>query len=176
MRRDAFLGDPMHLGGTDLYFERLATRNYRCVERLISVRSWQRDEILNTAGDRAPGVMNHAQGGITVLHTVCDDPKRQEVVHFVDRDTLFSKFQEDRIEPLYTGFNLAGNAVFLHLGVHHSSDFVEKDFMGLSLSLDDFFQLLVTLRFEIAECQILEFASDFPHSEPVSQRGIDLQR
>src|SRR5262249_37641620 len=89
VRRDALLGDAVHLLGPDLDFEGLALRtDYRGVERLIQVRPGNRDEVLDAAGNGAPAVVDDAEGGVAVLDRVGDDAERHQVIDLVDRDLL----------------------------------------------------------------------------------------
>ena len=86
----------------------------------------------------------------------------------------FSKLERDRVQPLDAGFDLAGNAVLLHLRFHDSRHFGKKRLVGLPLALDDFLQLLIALGVEVAEREILEFSADFAHAEPIRKRRIDV--
>ena len=88
MRGDSFFRDAVHFGGADLHFEGLAAGNHRSVQRLVAVRTRQRNEVLDAARDRPPRVVNDAQRGITVLDVVGDDAKRQKIVDLIDGDSL----------------------------------------------------------------------------------------
>src|SRR5215471_15394069 len=77
MRGDAFFGDLVHFVRPNLNLEvPSAGAHNRSVERLVHVRPRDSDEVLDPAGYRVPFVMDYAQGGITVLHRVGDDPDR----------------------------------------------------------------------------------------------------
>ncbi len=86
----------------------------------------------------------------------------------------FFEFQRDRVQPLDAGLDLAGNAVLLHLRFDDSRHFGKKRFVRLALSLDNVLQLLIALRIEIAEREILQFSADLAHTEPVGERRIDV--
>ena len=86
VRRDAFLGDAVHLLGADLHLEGLPVRtHHRGVQRLVEVGPRDGDEVLDAPGNRAPLVVDHAQRGVAVLHRVGDDAQRHQVVDLVER-------------------------------------------------------------------------------------------
>jgi hypothetical protein len=65
----------MHLRRADLHFKRLATGNDGSMERLIPIGSRERNEILDSAGDGPPGVVDDTQRRIAVPDIIGDDPK-----------------------------------------------------------------------------------------------------
>ena len=68
VRRDAFLGAPIHFLGANLHFERKPVlADHRRVQRLIAVGPRHRDEVLDAAGHRRPRLMDDAERGVAVL-------------------------------------------------------------------------------------------------------------
>ena len=57
---NAFFGEAVHFRCSDLHFEGLAAGNDGSMQRLVHVWPRHRDEVLNAAGHRSPGVVNHA--------------------------------------------------------------------------------------------------------------------
>src|SRR5262245_57815460 len=56
VRGDAMLGYSMHLLRADLEFDMLSLRtHHRCMQRLIEIRLWNCDVVLETARHRTPG-------------------------------------------------------------------------------------------------------------------------
>src|SRR5215470_15596949 len=89
MRRDTFLGNLMHLRSSNLHLEGLTAGYHGCVQGLIHVRPWHRDKIFDPSGYGAPRVVDDAEGGITVLDVICDDPQSEKIVDLVNMDALF---------------------------------------------------------------------------------------
>ena len=69
----AFFSDAMHVRGSNLYFERLPAGDHRSVQRLVHIRPWHRDKILDAARNRHPDVVNDTKSRITILDAVGDD-------------------------------------------------------------------------------------------------------
>src|SRR5262249_49537744 len=109
MRRDAFLGNLMHLSCSNLHFEGLTAGYYGSVQRLIHIRPGHRNKIFDPAGDRAPGVVDDAECGVTVLDVVSNNSKGEKIVDLVDRDALLPELQKDRIKPFDARLRKARN-------------------------------------------------------------------
>src|SRR5262249_62138133 len=163
MRRDAFLGNLMHLSCSNLHFEGLTAGYYGSVQRLIHIRPGHRNKIFDPAGDRAPGVVDDAECGVTVLDVVSNNSKGEKIVDLVDRDALLPELQKDRIKPFDARLRKARNVVLLHLVFYDFRDFSKKRFMPSAVLLDDILQLLICLWIEITEGQILKLSADFSH-------------
>ena len=118
--------------------------------------------------------MNHSQRGVAVFHVIGDDAYRQQIENLIGRDSLLLQFLMDGIEPLDSRFGEARNVVLLHFVFDDLGDLCQKRFMRPTLSIDDFFEFLVCLRIDVAECEILELATDFAHAEAVRQRRVDF--
>ena len=86
---DAFLAHLVHFFGANLDFEGLAGfGDHRGVQGLVEVGPRHGDEVLDTAGDGAPEVVDDAENGVAILHGVGDDAHGVEVVDLVDADAL----------------------------------------------------------------------------------------
>ena len=101
VRGDAFLGEPVHLLGADLHFEReAAIADHRGVQRLVAVGPRHRDEVLDAARHRRPRLVDDAERGVAVLHRRRDDAQRDEVVDLLEIDLLRLELQPDAVEAL----------------------------------------------------------------------------
>ena len=101
VRRDALLGDPVHLRGADLHLERQAAlADDRRVQRLVAVGPRHRDEVLDAPGHRRPRLMDDAQRGVAVLDRLRDDPQRDEVVDLIEVDLLALQLLVDAEQAL----------------------------------------------------------------------------
>ena len=102
VRGDALLGDRVHFLGSDLHFERDALgTDHRRVQRLIPVRAWHRDEILEPAGHWRPGLVDGAEGRVAVGDGCRDDAERDEVVDLFEGNPLTLDLLMDAVEPLH---------------------------------------------------------------------------
>ena len=107
VRGDAFLGLLVHLLGPDLHLERRALlADDRRVQRLVAVGPRHRDEVLDAARHRRPGVVDDAERGVAVLHRPGDDPQRDEVVDLLELDLLFLQLLPDAVEALDAAVDL----------------------------------------------------------------------
>src|ERR1035437_4579562 len=173
--RDAFLGDAMHLLGADLDLEGLPVRaDHAGVERLVEIGPRNGNEILNASGDGAPLIVDHTERRVAVLDRVGEDAQRHEIVDLVERDLLAAHFLEDGEGPLEAAIDTRGDAFAAQLAFHGLADFAEELLVGVALGFNGAEDLLVGIRLQVLEGQILEFAADLAHAETVRDRGIDL--
>ena len=126
MSGDALLGDAMHFLRANLHFERLARVNHGGVQRLIQIGPRHRDVVLESAGNRPPNLVDHAERGVAILHRVGDHAHGQQIVNLVESALLLLNFQVQRIEPLDARLHFGGNAVFDHLAADRLLHFVQK--------------------------------------------------
>jgi len=135
---DAFFRYAMHFLGADLHLERLAAVDHSGMERLIEIGPGDRDVVLETAGDGAPDVVDHAESGITVALGIGDDAHGEQIVDLSDPDFLADEFTVDGVQAFYPRFEFSGNAGFDQLGLDGSLDFLEELFVLGALSLISF--------------------------------------
>ncbi len=177
VRRDAFLGDAVHLFGADLNFEVLAFgADHRSVQRLIKIRPRDRNEILDPAGHRRPFVVDHAQRAVAVLHRVGDDADGEQIVDLVERDLLPFELLIDGVGALHAGFHARRNALAAKFGFDRAAHALEVFFVGGALGFDRLRNFRPGFGIEIPEGQIFQFAADLAHAEAVRDGRIDLQR
>ena len=176
VRGDALFGHPVHLHRADLHFERLATlADHRRVQRLIPVRSRHRDEILDAAGHRRPGLVNDAERPVTVLDAVGDQPERDEVVHLVELDLLPLQLLMDAPQALDAAVHLHDrNLRLAKLGLDGSLEILNQPFGSAAFQIDLDAKGFVRLRLEIFERQLLELVLDLAHAEAVCDRRVDV--
>ncbi|MNT98980.1 hypothetical protein D3C71_1796760 [compost metagenome] len=70
------------------------------MQRLIHIRLWHGDVILETSGHRLPQRVDNAQRGITILDVVNDNPYRQQIVDFIELLVLRRHFVVDAVNML----------------------------------------------------------------------------
>ena len=93
VRRNALLGDAVHLFGADLHLKLVAAgAHHRGVQRLVSVGARNGDEILDAPRHRTPQRVNQPEDRVARCHVLRDHADRQQVVHLVERDLVRSIF------------------------------------------------------------------------------------
>jgi hypothetical protein len=96
VRRDPFLGGPVHVGRPDLHFERhAALADHRGVQRLVAVRARHRDEVLDPARHRGPRLVDDAERPVAVLYRLRHDAQRDHVVDLIELDLLLLELLVD---------------------------------------------------------------------------------
>ncbi len=174
---DAEFGDAVHLLGPDLNLERLAVlADHGSVQRLVQIGPGNRYVVLDPARNRFPQVVEDAQDGVAVLDGVGDHPDGDEIEDLIDADLLAPHLVIDAIDPFDAAFQAGRNVVLGELGGDHGLGFFDKILADRAAGFDQGHRVLIGDRVEKAECEVLEFAADARHSEPVRQRRIDLQR
>src|SRR5688572_4506908 len=97
VRRDAVLGDAVHLVGADLDFDALPTGpDQRRVQRLIHIGLRQRDVVLETPRDRRPARVHRPERRVTFGRGLDADSERQDVEHLLELRALLLHLAEDR--------------------------------------------------------------------------------
>ena len=137
MRRDAFLGDAVHLLGADLNFEVFSFgADDGGVQGLVEIRARNRDEILDPARHGGPFVVNHAERAVAVLDGVGDDADGKQVVDLVERDLLALELLVDGIGTLDARFHAGRNALAAEFGFHRAPHALQVFFIGDALRFD----------------------------------------
>ncbi len=150
VRRDPLFGNPMHFGGTNLYFHALAGRpKHRGVQGLVHVGLGHGDVILETPGDRLPGGVNSAEHGITVAHGRNDDAKSDQIVNLVKVDLLLDDFVVDGANVLEPPLYLSIDLMLLQNIVQTLFDIFDIGTGLASVGLYLFGEIFINSRFKI---------------------------
>src|SRR2546422_4234220 len=116
----------MHFLRANLNFEWLAAMDDRGVQRLVEIRPRHGDVILETAGHRAPDVVNDAESGVTTTFCIGDNADSEEIVNLLEAAALALDFAMKRIKALAAGFKFGGDFVFHELGADGGLHVFEK--------------------------------------------------
>ena len=120
--------------------------------------------------------MNDAERGIAVLDRVDDDPDRKEIIDLVERLALIHHLLVDAEEVLHASVHLGLDAGLLHLPRDFLCDLCHI-LLPLALPLADLLhQIVVDIRLEIFERQIIQFHLDAADSEPLGDRRVNIKR
>ena len=103
--------------------------DYRSVQGLIHIGPRHRDEVFDPARHGTPGVMNHAESGVTVFHAIGNDSQCEQIEHLIGRDALLLKLQMDGIKALQARLRNTRYVVLLQFGFDDLSNFSKEGFM-----------------------------------------------
>ena len=118
--------------------------------------------------------MHHAQRRIARRHVVHRDTHRAQIVEFVETDLLALHLPPDAVDVLRPAADLGADAVFgqglLQAGDHRGDVALAPGALLVQLGGD----LLVDLRLQVPECQVLQLPLELPDAQPVRQRRMDV--
>ena len=170
--RDAFLGDAVHLAGADLDLDRVALGpDHRRVERLVHVDLGHRDEVLEAAGHRLPQRVHDAEGAVAVADRIGEHADRGEVVDLVELAPALVHLLPDRVEVLGPARDLGPDPHLGQLLVEERDQVVDLR-LALEPPLGDAaHQLLVVVRVQDPEGQVLQLGLDLGHAQAGGRAG-----
>ena len=177
VRGDPVFGQIVHLARPDLDLQRPALGpDDRRVQRLIHVRLRHRDEVLEPSGQRFPQRMDLAERAVAVLHRSYDHPHRGEVVDLVELPTLLGHLRVDRVEVLGPAGDLGIDPELVELLGQVLPGLVDVALALGPLLGDQSLDLPVLAGMECLEREVLELPLDRVDTEPVRDRGVDVER
>ena len=176
MRRNAVFGRAMHVARPDLDLVELTTRaEDGRMERLVPVGLGAGDVILDPLLQRRPRVVDDAEHVVTIGDGVHQHTNREEVIDLLERLAALLHLLEDGPEVLGPADDLPahdpGAAQFLGQRYPHALD------GAVPLHPASFHlpcQLLVIVRLEVLEREVLELRLHACHAEAVRERRIQL--
>ena len=174
---DAVLGQPVHLPGTDLHFQRFALRPHdRRMKGAVHVVLGVGDVIVELPGDGLPQRVDDAEDGVAGRHVIHDHAQGQEVVKLFHRQFLAVHLLEDAVKMFGPTLDVSFDAYGPEPFAQNFHGLVDD---GLALRQALFhapLDVVIHGRIIILEGKILERALDLIDAKPVRQRRIDLQR
>ncbi|MND20662.1 hypothetical protein D3C80_109960 [compost metagenome] len=115
MRGDAQLGILMHLASTNLNFHRFAAgTEHHGMNRLVAVRFWVSDVIIELIRQMTIVSMYYPQRGVAVLQALSDDTHRPHVKQLIKGEMLFLHFAPDAVDVLRPAVHFGLNAFRFH--------------------------------------------------------------
>ena len=174
MRRDAVLGDLMHLERADLDFERIALRHDRRMQRLIAVRLRHGDVVLKPPRDGLPHRVDDAEHTVAVLDRIDEHAHGGEVIDLTDVLVVAFHLFVDAVKMLRTAADLRLDAGLLELCLDLLDGIIDERLALLPLLLDALDEVIVLLRLEVAQAEIFKFPLDIGDAETVRERRVDL--
>ena len=177
VRRNAFLGDPVHLLRPDLKLHVLALRpGDGGVQRLVVIGLGDADVVLEAARHRPPEGMNEPHDGVAIHRGVGDDPDGGDIVDLVERHALPLHLLGDGVQMFGAADKLAGEPVLRQLGQHDRDDLLDVLLPLLDPLLHPFGQRRVDVGLEGLEAEVLQLRLHPADAEAVCQRRVDLDR
>src|SRR5450432_1207813 len=175
VRGDSLFGDAVHFLGANLHFERLPMGpDHGSMQRLVEVGPRDGDEVLDAARDGAPLVVDHSQRGVAILHRIGENAQGHQVVNLIDQNLLAAQLLEDRERPFHAAVDARGDAFVPQFGLDGLADLGEKLFVGMAPRFDGEDDLLVGVRLQVLEGEVLEFVAHLAHAQAVRDGRVDL--
>jgi len=174
--RDAVLRQPVHLPRADLDLQGLAAgAHHGGVQGLVHVVLRVGHVVVELAGDGLPDRVDNAQDLVALGEGVDDHPKRQQVVELIQGEVLAAHLLVDAVEVLRPPVDVGVDAVLVEpLG--ERVDRLLDDGLPFGKPLaDPPPDLVVHLRIQDLEGEILQFPLDLIDPQAMGQGGVDLQ-
>ena len=177
----ALFCDFVHFKGPDLHFERRVFWSpHRGVQRLITVRFWFRNVIVEGSFDHRPEAVHNSQCVIAVAGVVGDYAQRDEVMDFVEGPAQFFVaflFAGDAEEMLgSTAYRCIDAGVFDYcfLQPRHSERCVLLPFTAFPLHQPRDRSVLAVVK--VVERAVFESPLPIVHPQPVSEGRVYVHR
>ena len=111
VRRDARLGQALHVLGADLNLDRRAIRaEQRSVQRLVAVDARNRDVVLEAAGHRPVEAVHEAERAVALVDVADDDPDAEHVDDLRQRQVLAAHLHVHAVQVLLARLDATGDA------------------------------------------------------------------
>ena len=177
MRRDTVFRGLMHLIGTDLNLKGLPVGpDQGRVQGLVHIRLRHGDIVLKPARNRLIHFMNHAQSRITVLDGLYDDADRKEIIDLIQRLVLIHHLLVDAKKMLNTPVHVGLNARVFHMLLYLCHNLLYKGLPIAPLLGNLFLQIIIDLRLQIFQRQVIQLILDLGNTEPLGNGRIDIHR
>ena len=146
----------MHFKGSDLDLEGLSVRSDQCcVKRLVHIRFWHGNIILETAGDRLIHFVDHAERRIAILYGVYDNAHGKNIIDLIQRLMLVHHFFVNTEEVLDPSADLTFDLGIFHVDADLCNNIIDKFLARFTCQGDLLLQVIVDLRLQILEGQIV---------------------
>ena len=181
MSRHSTFGHLVHAFGADLYLDPTALGGHdRRVQRFVAVRFGNRNPVAHTVWigcikighDR---VDRPAKSFLLLTRAIDHDPDRKKVVHFVETDVHPLHLTPDRIDRLGAALEVVLKFLLPHLLLDGSDESLDEHFAFGRRIFQATPDIIVILRFEVFERNILQFRFNAVKPQFVSDLRIQVQ-
>ena len=161
MGGDAVFGDAVHFPGADLDFYRLPSRPDDCrVQGLVVIGLRHGDVVLEAVRQWLPQAVDDTQDAVAVLDVVDDDADGEEVIDLAQVAVIFLHLFINAVKMLGPAVDFAVDVGFVEGLLEDVDGFVDDFFADVALLLHLVDEVVVLVRFEVAEGQIFQFPLD----------------
>ena len=144
------------------------------MEGLVHILLGHGDIVFKPARNRGVHLMDHTQRRIAVLYRIHNNPHGKQVVNLVQRLLLVHHFLVNAEKMFRPAVNLGFNPRGLNMAFHIFHDVLHKS-LALPLFQGNFFhQVIVDLRFQILQRQVIQFHLDLGNTKPLGDGRIDV--
>src|SRR5574344_325626 len=173
--RDPELGILVHLLGADLNFHRLAFGpQHHGMDGLVTVGFGVGDIVIEFARNVVPLGVNDAESGITILQAVGNDPHRTHVIEIGEAQLLLLHLAPDAVDVFRAAINIGLNPGRLQRLFELLDEAVNVAFAIEALFIQQLGNLLVGVRMQVTEGEILELPLELTDAQTVGQRRVDV--
>ena len=177
MRGDAEFRPPVHVPRADLNFDRLAAgADHRGVQALVHVEFRHGDVVLEPTGNRIPSRMHGTERRIAVLDGVDDDAHADQIVDIREIVPTHDHLLVDGEIILRASCDGRLDVQVIEILIDFGDDLLEVDITLAGASGHKHDDLVVDLRVEDLEAQLLQLGFDGVHTQPVGKRCVNIQR
>ena len=120
--------------------------------------------------------MDHAERRIAVLHGIYNDPDGKQIIDLVDRLVLVFHLLIDTEKVLDPAVDLRLDPRVLYMLAHLIHDRLDVFFPDALTDRDLVDQIIVRLRLQILQRQVIQLDLDLGNTKPLCDRGVNIQR
>ena len=120
--------------------------------------------------------MDNSEHGVAVRHRIHDDPDGDQVINLVKGLMLKDHLPVDRIEMLGPAVDVKMNMLLVQLRAQLIDHLADVLLPFGPLHPDQMDNVVVSVRIQVLQAQILEILLQRINAQPVRKRGIDVQR
>ena len=177
MSSNTVFGNAVHFPSTDLDFDGLPSRpDDRRVQGLIVIGLRHGDVVLEAVRQGLPQAVDDAQDAIAVLDVVDDDADGEKVIDLAQVAVIFLHLLINAVKMLGPAVDFAMDMGFVEGFLEDVDGFVDDFFADVALLLHLVDEVIVFIRFEIAEGQIFQFPFDIEDPQAVGQGRKEIGR
>ncbi len=166
----------VHGVGADLHFQHLAFGpDDGGMQRAIAVFLGVGDVVVELLGNMPPQGMHDAQRGVAIAHFRDQHAQRTHVVDLTERQTFALHFAPDGIDVFGSAADVSGDAGGLQFVVELRHDLADETLAIQPALVQQFGDLLVLVRLQVAERQVFQLPLDVADAQAVGQRRIDVE-
>ena len=144
------------------------------MQGLVHVRLRHGDIVLETPGDRLIHLMDDAQGCVAVLDRLHDNPDCEQVINLIQGLVLVHHFFVNTEKMLHPPVHMGLDPRVLHMLLDLGHDLLHKGLPIALLLRDLLLQIVIDLRLQVFQRQIVQLVLHLGDTEPLSDGRVDV--